>query len=240
MMTKGPSVLTRRLRKPAAATMLTFASVVIAALLDPSIARPTTQILASPKWSTTPHSAWIPNQVAEKFTASEESHMTTKAVIEGYFAGLKQKKGWDSFLAEDMVFTGFTSPVTQVRGKGPYLESTKRFYGGIVTFEVRDLLIVGDKACALTVYQLKRPGSPAFESNVAEVFRVRDGKIVSFEIFLTVRPSPSSEVISWHSLTIMGFTQMNGELQRRPRCTLTVAATEIPARPPNVWRLRCT
>jgi ketosteroid isomerase-like protein len=190
MMTKDQSVLTRRFRKPAAATMLTCASVMIAALLVPSIARPATQILDGTKLSTTPHSARVPNRVAEKFTASEESHMTTKAVIEGYFASLKQKKGWDSFLAEDMVFTSFTSPIKQLKGKGAYLESTKRFYGGIVTFEVRDLLIDGDKACVLTLYQLQRPGSPGFESNVAEVFRVRDGKIVSFEIYFDSAPFP--------------------------------------------------
>jgi ketosteroid isomerase-like protein len=116
--------------------------------------------------------------------------MTTKAVIEGYFASLKQNKDWDSFLAEDIVFTSFTSPVKQVTGKEAYLESTKRFYGGIVTFEIRDLLIDGDRACALTSYQLQRPGSPVFESNVAEVFRVRDGKIVSFDIYFDSAPFP--------------------------------------------------
>jgi len=116
--------------------------------------------------------------------------MIIKAAIDGYFAGLRQKKGWDSFLADDLVFTSFTSPVKQVRGKAAYLEATKRFYGGIVAFEVRDLLIDGDKACALTRYQLQRPGSPAFESNVAEVFQVRDGKIVSFDIYFDSAPFP--------------------------------------------------
>ncbi|HEX4783220.1 MAG TPA: nuclear transport factor 2 family protein [Candidatus Sulfotelmatobacter sp.] len=116
--------------------------------------------------------------------------MATKTVIEGYFAGLKQKKGWNSFLAEDMVFTSFTSPVKQVTGKGAYLESTKRFYGGILSFEVKNLLIDGDKACALTRYQLQRPGSPVFESNVAEIFRVRDGKILSFDIYFDSAPFP--------------------------------------------------
>jgi len=116
--------------------------------------------------------------------------MTTKAAIEGYFASLRQKKGWDSFLADDVVFTSFTSPVKQVTGKPAYLESTKRFYGGIVTFEVRETLVDGDKACALTRYQLQRPGSLAFESNVAEIFRVRDGKIVSFDIYFDSAPFP--------------------------------------------------
>lgn len=116
--------------------------------------------------------------------------MTTKATIEGYFSSLKQKKVWSSFLADDMVFTSFTSPVKRVKGKEEYLQSTKRFYGGIVTFEVKDLLVDGDRACALTRYQLQRPELPAFESNVAEIFRVRDGKVVSFEIYFDSAPFP--------------------------------------------------
>lgn len=116
--------------------------------------------------------------------------MTTKATIEGYFSSLRQKTGWSLFLDDNMVFTSYTSPVKQVKGKDEYLQSTKRFYGGIVTFEVRDLLVDGDRACALTRYQLQRPEFPSFESNVAEIFRVRDGKIVSFDIYFDSAPFP--------------------------------------------------
>lgn len=129
------------------------------------------------------------SQNAEKFAVSERN-MTTRETIEGYFDRLKQKKDWRSFLADDMVFTSFTSPVKQVGGKAAYLESTKRFYEGILSFEVRDLIIDGDKACALTRYQLQRPQGLAFESNVAEIFRVRDGKITSFDIYFDSAPFP--------------------------------------------------
>jgi hypothetical protein len=81
--------------------------------------------------------------------------MTTKATIEGYFGSLKQKKDWESYLADDMVFTSFTSPIKQVNGKAAFLESTKRFYSGIITFELRDLLVEEEKACALTRYRLQ-------------------------------------------------------------------------------------
>jgi ketosteroid isomerase-like protein len=129
-------------------------------------------------------------QNVENFPAPKGRNMTTKETIEGYFGSLKQKKDWQSFLADDMVFTSFTSPVKQVAGKAAYLESTKRFYGGIVTFEVRDVIIDGDKACALTWYRLQRPQEQAFESNVAEVFRVREGKITSFDIYFDSAPFP--------------------------------------------------
>jgi ketosteroid isomerase-like protein len=190
MRTKRPIVLTRRFLNLNPATMLVCAGCMVLAILVPSTARPTTQTDDAPKLSTNPHSAQMVTQDTEKSAASRKTPMATKTVIEGYFASLKQKKGWNSFLAEDMVFTSFTSPVKQVTGKGAYLESTKRFYGGILSFEVKNLLIDGDKACALTRYQLQRPGSPVFESNVAEIFRVRDGKILSFDIYFDSAPFP--------------------------------------------------
>jgi len=116
--------------------------------------------------------------------------MTTRDTIQGYFNRLKQKNGWESFLSEDMTFTSFTSPIKRVSGKVAYLESTKRFYSMITAFEVRDLLVDGRKACALTHYELKPPVGPGITSDVAEVFGVRDGAITSFDIYFDSSPFP--------------------------------------------------
>ena len=116
--------------------------------------------------------------------------MMTKDTIQGYFASLKQKSGWETFLADGMAFTSFVSPIKQVSGKGAYLESTKRFFSMITAVEIRDLIVEGDRACALTRYELQPPGGPAFDSHVAEVFRVRDGKIASLDIYFDSAPFP--------------------------------------------------
>src|SRR5262249_26467267 len=116
--------------------------------------------------------------------------MTTKSTIEGYFSALKQKKDWASFLANDMVFTSYTSPVKTINGKAAYLESTKRFYSMINAMEVRGFIIDGDRGCALTRYELQPPQRAAFQGDVAEVFRVQDGKISSFDIYFDSAPFP--------------------------------------------------
>ena len=116
--------------------------------------------------------------------------MTTRDTIQGYFSDLKQKTSWDSFLSDDVKFTSFTTPNKRVRGRAAYLEATKRFYSMITALEVRDLLVDGQKACALTQYELQPPGGAAFRSDVAEVFEVRDGKITSFEIYFDSSPFP--------------------------------------------------
>lgn len=117
--------------------------------------------------------------------------MTTRATIEGYFERLRQRDGWDDYLAEDVVFTRLTSPPKQVAGKASCLQATHRFYASIADFEVRELLVDGDRACALTRYVVQPPdGAPAFESDVAELFAVRDGRIGAFTICFDTAPYP--------------------------------------------------
>jgi hypothetical protein len=82
---------------------------------------------------------------------SEESDLNTKETIQGYFSSLKQKKGWESFLSNDMIFTSFTSPIRRIRGRATYLEGTKRFYSMITAMEVKDLSKLFSFVCVDTV-----------------------------------------------------------------------------------------
>ena len=116
--------------------------------------------------------------------------MTTRETIQSYFASLRGKSGWEAILADDLAFTSFTSPVKHVTGKGAYLEATKRFFSMIKAVELKSILVHGERACALTRYELQAPGRLAFESHVAELFEVRDGKIASLEIYFDSAPFP--------------------------------------------------
>ena len=90
--------------------------------------------------------------------------MTTQETIQLYFDRLQQKTGWESLLADDMAFTSFTSPIKQVIGRDAYLQATSRFYSMIVRVEVRDMIVDGDRVCALTRYELQPPhGGPRLE-----------------------------------------------------------------------------
>jgi ketosteroid isomerase-like protein len=116
--------------------------------------------------------------------------VTTKDTIQRYFDSLQKKSGWEAFLADDMTFTSLGSPIKRVTGKGAYLEATKRFFSMITGVEVRDVIVDGDRACALTRYDLQVHGGGAFDSHVAEVFKVRNEKISSLEIFFDSAPFP--------------------------------------------------
>ena len=116
--------------------------------------------------------------------------MSTKETVQRYFDVLKQKGSWDSFLAEDLKFTSFGSPVKEVTGRTAYLESTKRFFSMVESLEVRELIVEGPKACALTRYQLRGPGGSRFQSDVAEIFTVRNDRITALDIYFDSVPFP--------------------------------------------------
>lgn len=117
--------------------------------------------------------------------------MTTRATIEGYFEHLRQGGGWEAYLANDVVFTNLASPGKTVTGKESYLHSTGRFFASIGRVEVRELLVDGERACAFTRYTIQPPGgAPSFESDVAELFAVRDGQIGALTICFDTAPYP--------------------------------------------------
>lgn len=116
--------------------------------------------------------------------------MKTRETIRAYFDSLSEKKDWEHFLSDEMEFTIFTSPTERVTDRGAYLERLKRFYSMSTALEIKDIVVDGEKACVLTRYELQPPGGPAFESHVAEVFEVRDGKIESFDIYFDSAPFP--------------------------------------------------
>jgi ketosteroid isomerase-like protein len=117
--------------------------------------------------------------------------MTTRETIERYYAALRQNGAWQDLLSDEIHFTSFTSPVRELHGREAFLPGTKRFYGSIESFEVRDIITEGDRAIARTRYMIGAPGDrPGFSSDVAEVFTVRDAKIASFGIYFDTAPYP--------------------------------------------------
>src|SRR5579864_4165341 len=114
----------------------------------------------------------------------------TRTAVDAYFKALKAKGDWRSLLAEDIAFTSRTSPVRRIDGRAAFLEETKRFYSTIGVVDVRQVIVEGNHACALTRYTLQPPAGTAFESDVAEIFTVRDGKIATFDIFFDSAPYP--------------------------------------------------
>jgi ketosteroid isomerase-like protein len=106
--------------------------------------------------------------------------MATNTTVQNYYDALAQRDGWQSHIADDMAFTG---PGSSANGKAAYVEVTSRFMRVVKTVAVKDLIIEGDKACAIARYDLESPKGYRWTCDVAEILSVKDGKIASSTIF---------------------------------------------------------
>lgn len=116
--------------------------------------------------------------------------MATREIVQDYFDRVKAKRGWEDLLSDELQFTILTSPAERVADFSTSLKRLERFYSMASTVEVVDILVDGEKACALTRYELQPPWGPGFESHVAEVFEVRGDEITSLTIYFDSAPYP--------------------------------------------------
>ena len=111
--------------------------------------------------------------------------MSTKDTVQSFYDKLKDKKDWDTFFSDDMVFITNGKPIP---GKSTSLDGIRRFYSTVQSFEVNSLLIDGEKASAIVRYALQSPKGHIFNSDVAEFFGLKDGKFVSSAIYFDTAP----------------------------------------------------
>ena len=109
----------------------------------------------------------------------EATRATTRDTIQTYFDQL-YAGGWESLIADDIVFVG---PSGTTRSKAAYVEGTNRFKRVAKSVEVRQLLVDGESACAVTHYTLQSPKGNTSVCDVAEILAVKDGKLAASTIF---------------------------------------------------------
>lgn len=106
--------------------------------------------------------------------------MTTKETVHRYYDGLNQKAGWESVIADNMIFTG---PKTKTQGKDAYIQATNGFLRVVRSVQISNLIIDGNNASVIAHYELVSPKGNTTGSDIAEVFVIKDGKIESSSIF---------------------------------------------------------
>ena len=110
--------------------------------------------------------------------------MTTKDLLETYYKSFAQKDGWDSVLSDDFKFFGGdmtkTIPIT---GKAAYIEVIKRFSQLFTSMRVKEMIIEEDGACVIGNYDYVFPNGKSVNGNVAEIWKVKNGKLDSLAIF---------------------------------------------------------
>lgn len=108
-----------------------------------------------------------------------QNRPTTKELLEEYYRGVEKKGGWSHLLSEDFLLSGTIAQET--RGRDVYVNNS--FFKLIRGLRVKELIEDGDTGFALVSYDLVSPKGKSFTSDVAELWKAKDGELVSVAIY---------------------------------------------------------
>jgi ketosteroid isomerase-like protein len=113
-----------------------------------------------------------------------ENSMTTRELLEVYYKGLAQKRGWETVIADDFTFIGGDmTKTTPIVGKQAYAEVIKRFSKWFTDMRAKDVIVSDDGAFVLANYDFTFPNGKSINANVAELWKVKNGKLDMLTIF---------------------------------------------------------
>jgi ketosteroid isomerase-like protein len=113
--------------------------------------------------------------------------MTIEELLETYYAGFARKEGWESVLSDDFKFVGGDmTNQTPLVGKSEYIKVIDRFSRLFTTMRVKDMLVADNRAFVLANYDYVFPNGQSINGDVAEIWKVKDGKLDALTIFFDI------------------------------------------------------
>lgn len=113
-----------------------------------------------------------------------ENSKSTRKLLETYYEGFAKKQGWESVISDGFKFIGGDmTKTTPTIGKAAYIEVINRFSRVFQTMRVKEMVIDGDSACVIGNYNYKFPNGASMDGDVAEIWKVKNGKLDSLTIF---------------------------------------------------------
>jgi len=110
--------------------------------------------------------------------------LKTKELLNLYYKGFAEKKDWENTLSEDFKFVGGDmTNTTPTIGKQAYIEIIKRFSQLFKSMRLKEMIVEGDQACVIGNYDYEFPGGKNINGDVAEIWKVKNGKLDSLTIF---------------------------------------------------------
>ena len=110
--------------------------------------------------------------------------MKTEELLEIYYKGFAKKKDWESVISDDFKFIGGDmTKTTPIVSKTAYIEVIKRFSQLWTTMRVKEMIVDGNNACVIGNYDYVFPNGKSINGDVAEIWKVKNGKLDSLTIF---------------------------------------------------------
>ncbi len=104
-------------------------------------------------------------------------------LVQSYYDSLAQKNDtWQGLYSEDAVFSD-ASQTLNAKGKAAVVQSFIPFLKGVERVKVKQMIAEGDNVCAIVGYDYVNPKGAKMSQDVAEVWKVRDGKLTKLTIY---------------------------------------------------------
>ncbi len=109
--------------------------------------------------------------------------MSTRDLIQSYYDSINRKdEKWRELYNEDAVFAD-ASQTLNAKGKDAVIQSFTPFLKGVERAQVKQMIVEGDKACAIVSYDYINPKGKKMNQDVAEVWRVKNEKLSQLIIY---------------------------------------------------------
>jgi len=82
-------------------------------------------------------------------------------------------------LSEEILLTGTIAK--ESKGKEPFV--TNNFFKMVRNLKVKEMIVESEMACTVVSYDLMSPRGKNFSSDVAEIWKIKDGKLASLAIY---------------------------------------------------------
>lgn len=102
-----------------------------------------------------------------------------RELLQEYYDGVAKGGGWGHLLSEDFLLTGTVAK--ESRGRDPYVNNG--FFKMVKALQLKEQVTEGESAFTIVRYDLVSPKGKAFASEVAELWRMKDGKLHSVAIY---------------------------------------------------------
>jgi len=108
-----------------------------------------------------------------------ENPTRIKERLDNYYKALSEKGDFGPLLSENFLLTGTVAKET----KGREAYTNNMFFKMVKSLEVKTMVAEGEGACAIVNYELEHPKAGTFACDVAEIWKMKNGKLCSVEIY---------------------------------------------------------
>lgn len=100
-------------------------------------------------------------------------------LLNAYYKALLSKGDWHSMLTDDILLTGTVAK--ESKGKDAFVSNN--FFKMIKSLKIKQMIVESQAACVIVDYNLASPKGNSFSSEVAEIWKIKDGKLASLAIY---------------------------------------------------------